>query len=201
MKFNKEVLISCQDNIDLFSLHLPNPKLFLQKIIEDDDIYSYLQIYLDVYNHNYRYHGNLYVFELVKIRREINPLISNIINFHIINLFLDIVSDIRSEEELHDMKQWVINRRTKIIEMCGNEHYFNYLYKKYLSRHDFEINLEYERLIQQYNEYTEKINLLSEIDDNSLLIHPQILKNKVSFNEYNKWLAELKILLPVIYRG
>ncbi len=46
--FPKELLISCLDNIDLFLLHLPDPKSFIQKILDKDDLELFKQLTKDI---------------------------------------------------------------------------------------------------------------------------------------------------------
>ncbi len=76
--FNKELLLESQDNIDLFKLHLPDPKLFLVDIIERDDIDSFEKLLNDVYMS--KDHFKQYInfssirFTIIKDNRIITPV-------------------------------------------------------------------------------------------------------------------------------
>ncbi len=227
LNFPKELLLSCKDNIELFKLHLPNHKVFLQEIFQKDNVELYIDFFLEVKNLNDFHELDWYNNDFLELYDyfKYDPLPINIIKYHVIKTL--ICKEHHSKRSVKDTIRGIINFHEKIN--LDDKKFFKILLKKiynwsihkimdaykdslFLSTEGiciynvieitkFDKDL-YKTTINKFKSYPDNEDLPFDYypDKLKILLDSNLLKDfPETYNEYLKWLWEITTQLLTIF--
>ncbi len=160
INFNKELLLSCQNNIELFLLHLPNPSDLIQEILYKDDLDLYKQIQIEIYllkhilHISLKFNKNRYIELIERSSLNISKYLNEKLEWSVIIppnskiLFLIDIREINQQYLYIEYAKWIIEL-AKIIQINISISYGN-LIEDISHNHLFVNELSIKKLLAPY---------------------------------------------------
>ncbi len=190
----------------LTSVFIPNPKVFLQEILQKDNLDTYLSLY-DEFNYlleycSYKIMGSNE--QKIEYYYNIDPLPKNILQYYIINIFIGAQESILMDDnEINDQLSNYFTKNKELFRIYEKK-FLNYLSNTFLhgiinNYKEFkysEIDKQsFIKIIKEYNKINTKIACAP---NDFILIDTKLLENKESRYEYQQWSLEILLMMPRI---